>query len=123
MPDLQRKVEKRLEARWQKCAGYPVTIRYPALFQIYSIRSDRKWYPAVYWIVTGKTIFGLHFSFFVISTLNYKPLNIAKFCVTKCQYQMLDIAGILRMSSVTIFQSGHFVLSTNLLLNLTFRSP
>ena len=36
---------------------------------------------------------------------------------------ILNIAGIFRMSSVTIFKSDHFVLSTNLLLNLTFRSP
>ena len=36
---------------------------------------------------------------------------------------VLNIAGIPRMSSVTIFQTDHFVLSTNLLLNLTFRSP
>ena len=40
-----------------------------------------------------------------------------------CSSLALNIAGILRMSSVTIFQSDHFVLSTNLLLNLTFRSP
>ena len=35
----------------------------------------------------------------------------------------LNIAGIPRMSSVTIFQPDHFVLSTICYSNLTFRSP
>ena len=35
----------------------------------------------------------------------------------------LNVAGIPRMSSVTIFQPDHFVLSTIYYSNVTFRSP
>ena len=40
-----------------------------------------------------------------------------------CQKFVLNIAGILRMSSVTIFQSDHFVLSTNLLFKFNVSLP
>ena len=36
---------------------------------------------AGYQIVNGKIILGLHFRFFVINTLSYKPINITNFCV------------------------------------------
>ena len=38
-------------------------------------------------------------------------------------FNRLNIAGILRMSSVTIFQSDHFVLSTNLLFKFNVSLP
>ena len=38
-------------------------------------------------------------------------------------HSMLNIAGIPRMSSVTIFQSDHFVLSTNLLFKFNVSLP
>ena len=41
-----------------------------------------------------------------------------------CMYlAVLNIAGIPRMSSVTIFQSDHFVLSTNLLFKFNVSLP
>ena len=43
--------------------------------------------------------------------------------ICKAWFYSINIAGIPRMSNVTIFQPDHFVLSTMYYSNLTFRSP
>ena len=46
-----------------------------------------------------------------------------KSCLTEFGGSRINIAGIPRMSSVTIFQSDHFVLSTNFLFKFNVSLP